>query len=712
MKLFLILFSVVLYSLEGNAQQYRPSDTAEVNRLNKLGSSELGSNLDSAIGQLKQSIIIARKINYQQGLASALVQQGHAYFFKGRVEKAKKDFDEAVAIYKKLDNPNGLAECYSQYGRMYNMVANYSEALNYLNKAVALNQRTGNQRQLTDCYKNLGIVYFSQGMLSKALDYYYNALFIGVKNHYDATSAELDNDLGVILRDMGLSADALQYFKKSMAYFQTTNNLFAISTINENIAHVMLDERDYDHAIPYIRKAYPIASKLNNKELIASVYTDIGIYAAHQNDIKKATGYLDTAFKISAKYKIDYNRCRALIGFANLYNQVKDYKRALLCATEVHTEAKQLGNLYLRLNSAMALTKADSGLGNIKDAYAAITEYQYLKDGLNNSASLQKLTTYSYHLDLVFEKRLLEQQKHERTVVYVENVRVQRLTYLVFIIVVVGLVLITGIFYLKQRKERNINRLLKSRNAVILQQKTNLDGQAEKLTDLNSLKDRLIAILAHDLRAPLSTLTGLFDLLQDDSISHQELLDMVPSVIKKLEYTSDFLDTLLFWINSQMENFENAVKPFPIAVILNKTIESFDGQFSNKGIKLETAIPKDLVGIADPDSIGIVIRNLISNAIKFCDENDVIEVSAKLQEQQVLITVRDTGMGMTPQQAAKLFKGKVTSKTGTRKEEGTGMGLLFCKELVEKCHGKITVISTLGKGSEFVVTIPAALHDM
>ena len=158
----------------------------------------------------------------------------------------------------------------------------------------------------------------------------------------------------------------------------------------------------------------------------------------------------------------------------------------------------------------MALTKAESGLGNIQEAYAALSEYQYLKDGITNNASLQKLTTYTYHLDLVFEKRLLEQQKHEKTVAYTESVRVQRLIYLVFVVVVVGLVLIIGIYYLKQRKEHKINKLLKSRNAIITHQKIDLDGQAEKLTDLNSLKDRLIAILAHDLRGPLSTLNGLF----------------------------------------------------------------------------------------------------------------------------------------------------------------------------------------------------------
>lgn len=250
--------------------------------------------------------------------------------------------------------------------------------------------------------------------------------------------------------------------------------------------------------------------------------------------------------------------------------------------------------------------------------------------------------------------------------------------------------------------------MLKASNADVLNQKAALDEQAFKLNDLNAMKDRLIAILAHDLRAPLSTLRGLFDLLQDDSISHREILDLIPLVIKKLEYTSDFLDTLLFWINSQMENFENATKTFSVAEVINRVTKNLEEQVTDKKTILKVETPANLVATADPDSIGIVIRNLITNAIKFCDENDIIEVSAQQDNQNILIRVKDTGTGMTPDQTQKLFKIKVESQTGTRNESGTGMGLLFCKDLVEKCKGKIWVTSEMGSGTTFCFTIPIA----
>jgi signal transduction histidine kinase len=105
--------------------------------------------------------------------------------------------------------------------------------------------------------------------------------------------------------------------------------------------------------------------------------------------------------------------------------------------------------------------------------------------------------------------------------------------------------------------------------------------------------------------------------------------------------------------------------------------------------------------------ISIVVRNLIANAIKFCKKNDTISVMATHQDKFIMVSVKDSGVGMTPEQINKLFKGKVDSKLGTEKEFGTGIGLLFCKDLVEKAHGKIGVESEIGTGSVFSFTILA-----
>jgi signal transduction histidine kinase len=387
----------------------------------------------------------------------------------------------------------------------------------------------------------------------------------------------------------------------------------------------------------------------------------------------------------------------------------KDYKRALSYAVRGQQLSIKLGNLSVRANAAFQLNKTLVGLGRVAEAYQSLNEYIELKKGLKDNESIQKLTSYNFELSFAVKQRLLEQQQYEKDLLYKQNSRAQHLTNLIFLVIIMAMIVTTGIYYREKRKQQKINAMLENKNTEVLQQKTDLDEQAYKLNNLNTLKDRLIAILAHDLRAPLSTLRGLFDLLQDDSISHQELLDMIPGVLKKLEYTSDFLDTLLFWINSQMENFDRAVKSFSISEIVVSETQHYYEQATLKGISLIEKVPDNLAALADPNSVRIVVCNLITNAIKFSDENDIIEISAKQDNNNVLISIKDTGTGMTPEQSKKLFKSKVDSEIGTHNESGTGMGLLFCKDLVEKCNGKIWVVSKQGVGTEFSFTVPAII---
>jgi two-component system sensor histidine kinase/response regulator len=141
--------------------------------------------------------------------------------------------------------------------------------------------------------------------------------------------------------------------------------------------------------------------------------------------------------------------------------------------------------------------------------------------------------------------------------------------------------------------------------------------------------------------------------------------------------------------------------------IISYETESYCEQAKLKGINLIDSVPEDIVASADPNSIRIVIRNLITNAIKFSNQNDTIEITAIQQDDQnYVISVKDTGIGMSDEQLGKLFKSNVNSNAGTDNESGTGMGMLFCKDLVEKCSGKIWVTSKQGQGTKFSFTVP------
>lgn len=667
----------------------------EVEKLNKKATALIYSKPDSAAYYADQSILLARKINFQQGLADALVLSGHVDYFKGVSGKAKSNFDEAIKIYEKIHSSNGLAIAYIQYGRMYNLLAEYDKALYYLNRALSISKKAGDEKMLTDVYKNIGIVYFSRGELSKSMDYYYQGLFLAIKNHYNVLSAELYNDIGVIFKNMEVYPNSLEYFKKSLGIFKQENDIQAIGMLNQNVGEVLLKENRFDDAIPYFIKSNSTVKKQHDQDGLSAVYTDLGICYAHSGNFGQAIRYMDTSLFIAKKYHIIYNEAYAEIGFATIYNQNKLYRQAYPHAVAAHQLAVKLGNLAILASAAMQLNETLNGLGKINEAYKSLKEYIAIKNSLKDNESIQKLTSYNYNLSFSVHQRLQAQEQKDRDQIYKQTVRSQRLTILIFFVLIIAMLGTTIIYYTQKKKQLKINE--------------SLDEQTGKLNDLNTLKDRLIAILAHDLRAPLSTLRGLFDLLQDDTITHQQLLEMIPQVLKKLEHTSDFLDTLLFWINSQMENFQNTVKNVSVNEIVIHELKQYSEPANRKGIMLTGDVDPELIAIADPNSVRIVLRNLITNAIKFCSTGDQIEVSAHQELDQIFISVRDTGVGMTAEQSARLFKGKVDSKMGTQKEAGTGMGLLFCKDLVENSNGKIWVQSELSHGSKFTFTVPVAV---
>jgi len=686
------------------------ADTVNINRLNKLAADYFDFNPDSALYYSQQSIALSRKINYQAGIADGLVQAGHVYYFKGKFDQARKNFDAAIIIYKRIDDKKGLGSCYMLYGRMFSLLAKYKYALTYLNQALYIDKQIKDDYDAADCYKNIGIVYFNEGQLPTALDYYYKALFIDLKINNKLDAAANYNDIGFVLYGMEVYPKALEYYKKALNIFEGTNHLIGVGTVNENIGEVYLAGKNYDVALTYLFKAIKIVEKQDDKDGMSSVYTDVGLCYANKNDFKKAVSYLNTSLQIARKYKIVYDEAYTLIGFATVYNLEKDYKKAYTYAMQGQELANKLGNLAVRSDAALQLNRTMAGLGKYDAAYKLLRQYIDLKDSLNNNLSIQKLTSYNSELNFTARQNQFAEQQHEKDLLYREEVKQQKLINVISTCIILGMIAISVVYYRQQRKQQKINFILEEKNKEILQQQTNLSEQAEKLNELNLLKDRLMSVLAHDLRSPLSTLRGLFNLLQDQTITHQEMLDMIPHVLKNLEYTSDFLDTLLFWINSQMENFDNSVKGFNVKDIVAYEAENYQEQATLKGIRLVDKVPDNVVASADPNSIRIVIRNLITNAIKFSNRNDTIEISAwKQDDQNNIISVKDTGTGMTTEQLSKLFKSKVNSRTGTANESGTGMGLLFCKDLVEKCHGKIWATSKPGQGTEFAFTVPVGV---
>lgn len=229
------------------------------------------------------------------------------------------------------------------------------------------------------------------------------------------------------------------------------------------------------------------------------------------------------------------------------------------------------------------------------------------------------------------------------------------------------------------------------------------------LKEMNEAKDRFFSIVAHDLKSPFSNILGFADLLINDfsSFSEEELIEHIGYIKKATENAYTLLMNLLEWSRVLLNRIDIQAELFSISELVNQEFKILEVQAESKKIILQNEIDIEISVYADKHMIATVLRNLVSNAIKFSDENSTIRISNSEMGRNWQISISDEGIGIAPEKIDRIFSlDKHKSTLGTAKEKGTGLGLILCKEFIEKNRGKIWADSALGVGTNLHFSLP------
>jgi two-component system, sensor histidine kinase and response regulator len=258
------------------------------------------------------------------------------------------------------------------------------------------------------------------------------------------------------------------------------------------------------------------------------------------------------------------------------------------------------------------------------------------------------------------------------------------------------------------------DELQSTNEAIKLQQKelslkaNLLTAQTEQLTRLDDLKNRLFSIISHDLKTPIYSLRNLFKNVQQYNIPGDEIKVLVPDIINDLNYTTGLMENLLQWAKSQMQGDVVLPQLIDIGDMVSEVQQLLRLQAETKQVYLNSKIDPSIYIFADKEMINLVLRNLISNAIKFTPHNGEIFVGATIKNETVEVFVKDNGTGISNDNLKRLFNNSYFTTNGTANESGTGLGLMLCNEFIIKNGGNIRVESELGKGSMFTFCLPKA----
>lgn len=230
--------------------------------------------------------------------------------------------------------------------------------------------------------------------------------------------------------------------------------------------------------------------------------------------------------------------------------------------------------------------------------------------------------------------------------------------------------------------------------------------QTQELTSINELKNKLFSIVSHDLRNPILNLNEIINLFNEGVISDEEIKSYMPLISKNIKSTSSLLENLLHWSRSQLKGERVHQNNFNLRIASLLQVSILEPLANEKNIKIENLIDETIVVYADRDMIELVFRNLISNAIKYCHSGGKISLSSRVENNHIKVCIKDTGIGIAKENIDKLFGLNNFTTVGTNNELGTGLGLLLCKEFINKNEGKIWVESTLNVGSTFCFSLP------
>jgi signal transduction histidine kinase len=615
----------------------------------------------SAIKYINQSLDLARQTGDKYGEATALNNKAIIYHNLGKLDMALFLYKESLNIRKEFKNLNGIANSYNNIGNTYVDKANYPEALENHFNALQIREELNDSMGMANSYGNIAGIYFLLKKLNEANAYAKKALDIQlILGDYDGIM-QSSIALGGVCFQKREFRKAINYFNFAKEKAKNQNNLiFGYSTALVNLGEVYNEINLPDSAMLFYNEALRIIEP--NEEIRGIAFCEIGIGRSLllKNKVKEAIVRLK-----------------------------KGYDIALSHHSKLHI-----------LKGAKYLAEAHEKERNFKQSNEYLHKYILYNDSIFNEESEQR--SHKLEFNYILEKKqneiaLLEKDKA------IQKARndFQRLLLIGLFLTII--LLVVFIYYVNRYRVKEVKA-----KELIVQQKLEIEKQAQNLESLNGFKNKTFSILSHDLRSPISSLTHVLDLIDQDIMSEEDFIELKQNFRAQLKSINILLDNTLNWAKSQMDGELNPVKSnVNIDLLVERNFDLSQQNISDKSIQIKKEIDSDLTAWVDTNHLDIILRNIIFNAIKFTNKNGQVTVKVRKENDRTIIQIIDTGKGMNKDVLDNLFTYNIQpSSYGTIGERGAGIGLILTKDCIDRNNGTISVQSQINIGTTFTISFP------
>lgn len=659
----LVLLCIFMHSsllLANNS--YKPNfsdlitkDTIYINSINDRAAKLRFYNSDSLLILANEALKLSEELDYKYGISKALLQTANYYSDNGKSKKAVFLYKKALKESKQITNSSLQLSIMNNFAKSYYYFGDYANSLAIYLEGVELAEKSNNNRMLSVMNENIANLYTAQKDYEQALVFLEESIKLNLIVKDDYTTAKTLCNYASLQSELGNIDNAMFNINKSIGIFEEYNNIRWIAQAYRIKGDIYLKQEKYSWAIRWYDQSYILYNKIKNNR----------------------------------------DKLYLLSGLAYAYYGLNNDDTAEFYAVTAYEEAQKMHSITNIESTADILHKINKRKKKFEKSLFFHELYKQVTDSLSRKEN-------KHSLSMLKTKMERDKQKETKVVINkLENAKMRSAIY-----IGLALLIIWGIITYMMSKSRKAHKRL---NAELQLKQVVLENREEELEEINQTKDKLFSIIAHDLRGPIGALLEVLKMMKSGDLNMSEFRDFVPKLIKDVDHISFTLNNLLSWGQTQMNGATTNSTIVKLNTLVNNNINLLAETAKKKSISLTNEMPDNILIFSDPNQIDIVIRNIISNALKFTPKDGKITIDAQEKYQFIEVTIKDTGIGMSEEDLSKVFATNQSHTTfGTNNEKGTGLGISLCKEMLENNGGNLWAKSKLEKGTTFYFTIPKA----
>jgi signal transduction histidine kinase len=667
----LLIFSQEPQSIEDLKKELKNVKVDTLKTLVNLKIAKLfidNNELDSAFFYINNSLTNKNSNNLKNQIAESIAAIGKAYRADNEFQQAIHYYTKAVEVFKEIGNKEDVSILYNWIGYSYINIYAEDKAIEFYLKSLEICKEIGNESSMAMNYLDIGNLYYQQEHFQNAKKYFQDALTIYEKLEDTLSIASSYINLGNAFSDNMEYDIGIDYYKQSLIIYQQAHDNYGVATNYNNLGDVYLQTGKYILAEDYFLKAIEIGIELDENELLGVVY----------------------------------------VNMADLNSQLKNHNQVIDYAKKSLKISSGTGMMDVELTNLKFLADAYEALGNEAEALVFLKRHNVLRDTLLINDKAKKVQLFNALNELDKSQYTISDLSTKNEIAELKIATEKKISYYLIIAIAIFAFLLIVLINQQTSKKKAYN-LLEFRNYQINKMNDEIQEQRDYLNQLNKTKDRFFSIIAHDLKNPFNSIKGFTELLIDnnDEYDQEKQLKFLRIIKESTNKASVLLNNLLIWANSQSGNLNYTPKRIELVKHVLDVVSLLEIQAIKKEIDIYNNIDHNLSVLADENMLNTILRNLISNAIKFTKQQGEIKILSEINENMVEITVKDNGVGISEKDIETLFNlDEKNTNVGTANEQGSGLGLILCKDFIEKNGGKIWVKSVEGVGTEFVFSIP------